>query len=682
MSQFMLLFSLGPVQTFIAQARKTRDLWIGSLLLSKLMEAAMDGIQGEFIFPATRKVEDTPDIPNKYIAIFDELSQAQAAAAQSKRQIAERWQRICEAVWKEVIASYGDEETRRIWKRQTGVDPEAHQADLDTLFEIYWAIVEREEAKDYGAWLEDTESKLAARKRLRDFKAEEEPGEKSALSGEREILRRNETSPKEIQGFWAKIAVRHSQMDIDQEGKEHLDAVDTVKRFAMEAKAIDSERPFPSTSSIATASFVERLLEVAIDPPRVLSEWQLVTGGKLVSKAREATQDIPYLAQKSNDAKYTERSWLLRRDGDLYFPETFVPRRLQEDYRVTNRSDAESLARNGKEALRVLLQATDTLKITRPTPYYAVVQMDGDNMGILLSGVQNDTEHSNISKALSSFSRETALDLVEKLYPARLVYAGGDDVLAFAPLARDTAEAGEPGHVLNLANMLQGKYRERVIDALPNPHNEERVKGITASSGVVIAHHYTSLSYVLRSAREAESIAKKRYGRNALVVTLIRRSGEQTRVGCHWRYPQLGSDDSPGQPIALFSRFYHLFKDDVLSPKCVYTLLEEAPALVKMEIEEALDSKRTSSAMQSEIKRILKRQRDTRREADFPDTEVDQYAWYLTRLAAAIDADENPHLRKGELKSVELHSDSRRYGLVEVLGWLLVMAFLARKEQE
>src|SRR6202011_4205267 len=148
----------------------------------------------------------------------------------------------------------------------------------------------------------------------------------------------------------------------------------------------------------------------------------------------------------SNDPKYGERRWLLRRDGDLYFPETFVPRRLEEDYRVTNKSDAENLARNGKEALRVLLKATDTLNVTRPTPYYAVVQMDGDNMGILLSGVQDDIEHNSISQALSSFSRETALELVEKQYPARLVFAGGDDVLAFAPLARETAEADQPKH--------------------------------------------------------------------------------------------------------------------------------------------------------------------------------------------------------------------------------------------
>ncbi len=40
-NQHMLMFSLGPVQPFIEQARKTRDLWLGSFLLAKLMEAAM-----------------------------------------------------------------------------------------------------------------------------------------------------------------------------------------------------------------------------------------------------------------------------------------------------------------------------------------------------------------------------------------------------------------------------------------------------------------------------------------------------------------------------------------------------------------------------------------------------------------------------------------------------------------
>lgn len=669
MTKYMLMISLGPVQTFIAQARKTRDLWSGSLLLSTLMQAAMEGIKGTVIYPATWKVEDTPDIPNKYVAIFHNLEKAQAAAAQSKRQIAERWQGICEVVWKKIIDRHGDEETQRIWRRQTGVDPlDPRQMDIDTLFETYWVVVERKEGQGYGDWFKETESTLAARKRLRDFRNEDEPGEKSVISGDREVLHRKGSSRKEIEQFWLEVVASQSADDIDKEGKEHLDAIDVIKRFAMKAEALTIEKPFPSTSSIATASFVERLLEAAIDPPRALEDWRQVTSGKLAS---ETTQDIPYLARKSNDSKYAGRNWILQRDGDLYFPETFVPRRLEKDYGA-NKTEAEDLVKNGKDALRALLKATDALKITQPTPYYAVVQMDGDNMGILLSGVRDDPEHTGISRALSSFSRETALDLVEKRYPARLVYAGGDDVLAFAPLARDVAETGQPKHVLDLVDMLQTEYRKKVIDALLPPRDEERVKSITASTGIVIAHHYTSLSYVLRSAKEAESLAKKRYGRNAMVVTVIRRSGEQTRVGCHWRYEGLDDD---GQPIPIFSKFYTLFKHDSLSPKCVYVLLEEAPTLVGL----------SEDAQASEIKRVLQRQYDKERDKQNENkADIPGLAKHIAKLAKAMDDDmRKRHTTDKDLEiAVELHSDEARYGIVEILGWLLVMAFLARKDQE
>ena len=705
--RYMLIFTLGPAQLFIQQARKTRDLWIGSLLLAKLMEAAMDGIKGTFVFPDGQagststipktKVEEIPDIPNKYIALFDDSSQAQRAAQQSQKQITELWRDICDKVWQRVIVNHADEETQSIWLRQTGINPRTHQVNQDAFFEVYWAIIERQVGHAYGEWFEAAKELLEARKRLRNFGAKEEPGEKSAISGEREVLRRKGTSPKEVQQFWEKIAGHHSAKDINQEGKEHLDAIDTVKRFAMEADAIiinkrPFQMPFPSTSFIATASFVEKLIEMTSDfPPHVLQEWRTVTKGKLESKEKEeeARRTIPFFTRKAS----SENAWLLRRDGDLYFTETFVPRRLKEEYDVPT-SEGEELAKRGSNALRALLRTTDEHKITRPTPYYAVIQMDGDNMGILLSGVKEETEHGKISLALSSFAREIAPGLVEQQYPARLVYAGGDDVLAFAPLARDKVEGKQPQHILNLAYELQSEYKKTVIDALPKTLATARRDKVTASAGIVIAHHYTSLSYVLRSARETEDSAKKRYGKNALVVTLIRRSGEQTRVGCRWHYPELAED---GQPIELFSRFYQFFKDDVLSPKCVHTLLEEAPALVGLE----------RSAQRSEVKRVLARQlsdhlsteqqllllnpknqpannapltseEKKRRIAE----QIKTLAEQIVALAEAMDqwnisrAEEKPSL------SVELHNDILRYGLVEVLGWLLVMAFLARKELE
>ena len=86
----------------------------------------------------------------------------------------------------------------------------------------------------------------------------------------------------------------------------------------------------------------------------------------------------------------------------------------------------------------------------------------------------------------------------------------------------------------------------------------------------------------------------------------------------------------------------------------------------------------------SEIKRILLRQRsaDEKKKKQLSDEEVQSKAKELVNLAKAMDKEEYPHRKKGQSNSVELHTEDRRYGLVEVLGWLLVMLFLARKEHE
>ena len=50
-----LMVSIGPVQGFVAQARRTRDLWAGSFLLSWLTGKAMAAVTaagGRILVPA------------------------------------------------------------------------------------------------------------------------------------------------------------------------------------------------------------------------------------------------------------------------------------------------------------------------------------------------------------------------------------------------------------------------------------------------------------------------------------------------------------------------------------------------------------------------------------------------------------------------------------------------------
>lgn len=687
MTQYMLLFSLGPVQPFIAQARKTRDLWLGSFLLSALMQVSMEGIETKLVFPNKPfidKNKEIPDLPNKYIAIFDTPDDAVDAAVSSERKIKQFWQDICNDVWDFVLEkpAHSIKATRDLWNEQT---------NAEHVFEIFWVIVAKND-KQYKEWLKETQLTFDSRKHLRNFPQQEESGEKSTISGLRSALRGSGEQREDVRKFWSRVATRQSPRDISPDGAERLDAIDTVKRFAFCSRSLTQklgrtklDAGFPSTSSIATATFIERLIAASEDPAlsSAIAEW--------LARAKELNEvmpaSIPLLSTQARS--YPLRARILELDGDCLFPETFNANRLKKEFRFDDERKAAKLARSGPEALAKLFRATDTLipPIARPTPYYAMIQMDGDKMGSLINGVQDKDEHEKISRALSDFSRMHVPAIVEENYPGRLIYAGGDDVFALAPLARDSIQPEQVQEnqtppvktALDLVDQLQQRYRQvvqaKVKDTKASENGEvaqppSRKELVTASAGIAIAHHYTSLSYVRRMSKEAEQLAKNHYGRNALVVTVLRRSGEQTRVGCHWRYPDI--NDEEAQPVPLFLFFYNLFKEDILSPKSVFSLLEEAPTLVGLK----------RDAQQSEVKRILRRQRNPALEDHLPDDVIHRKAEQLVKLAQAMDEAKHPILKEKQGLAVELHSDSRRYGLVEVLGWLLVMLFLTRKEQE
>src|ERR1019366_10068292 len=61
----LLVFSIGPVQEFIAAARRTRDLWVGSEMLSEVSRAAAGVIgDGRLIFPPSIDPELPPSVAN------------------------------------------------------------------------------------------------------------------------------------------------------------------------------------------------------------------------------------------------------------------------------------------------------------------------------------------------------------------------------------------------------------------------------------------------------------------------------------------------------------------------------------------------------------------------------------------------------------------------------------------
>ncbi len=101
----LLALSIGPVQEFIAAARRTRDLWFGSYLLSEVSKAAAKSVSdagGRLIFPHP-EIDLTPGRETVNVAnvILAELPEGEPSKiAQSARKVAmDRWLEFAKDAW-------------------------------------------------------------------------------------------------------------------------------------------------------------------------------------------------------------------------------------------------------------------------------------------------------------------------------------------------------------------------------------------------------------------------------------------------------------------------------------------------------------------------------------------------------------------------------------------------------
>ncbi|RME76864.1 MAG: hypothetical protein D6776_00500, partial [Planctomycetota bacterium] len=169
--------------------------------------------------------------------------------------------------------------------------------------------------------------------------------------------------------------------------------------------------------------------------------------------------------------------------------------------------------------------------------------------------------HAAISRALNGFALELAPRVVESLHLGKLLYAGGDDLLAMAAVD-DVLSMAEllrcaysgieppgdvaPGGDLQLGggHALVGRGdRRRLLRAMGR-----RASG---SCGIVIAHHTAPLAVVLRELRAAERRAKEAGGRDAVSIALIKRAGGMTHWTTRWGLRCEAGEAEEPRPSAL-----------------------------------------------------------------------------------------------------------------------------------
>lgn len=409
MNRSLLLIALGPVQEFIEQARRTRDVWFGSWVLSHLSKKVAQTLPREGLIFPTGESLPSPDAQtidpsaerisysNQILAIVPD---AKAAIAQARTAFDQEVSSFIKILLKAEIN----------WLEDLPVNQREQQLteQLQDLFEFQYTYVDLPTDQQYSDQRKKLYQLYTARKNTRSF---------AAIEWQQGLQKARRSDKSSLDG-WRTMVAR------GKKSGENLSAVDLLKR-ELKPHDIDTAYPkglngFPSTSHMAALAFAQSMQNT--DPANINQEWT-----KYINKLEEF------------DEKFTEFEQLpLRfRNQQLFFGvydgSLIYESRLGDDIQKPEETDKAGKAKYDSN----LTKARNALQIFIGNqivpPYYAIIAADGDKMGDLINSITDPETHRQLSHAVTQFAQEAAKILEEK-YQAAVIYAGGDDVLALLPL--------------------------------------------------------------------------------------------------------------------------------------------------------------------------------------------------------------------------------------------------------
>jgi CRISPR-associated protein Cmr2 len=648
----LLSFAVGPVQRFIAQARRTSDLWAGSVVLGQAILAGVRPIVEELgpdhvVFPVLRSNRaflgwlvkrspwaarlgslwpdgEIPDherlgsLPNRFLAVVP-ASRAEDLGKRCERAVQECWGRFVaeRAMWlQEAAQELGDYAAMTTeqagghlrvtwaaspWPLVDAVSDERAEAiclaawgrgaRLGENVERYIGIIREARANPGGgpkpfqpnggilyAGCYDSVERLAAAVKLTPrLTPRPEGGLKCSLCGERSVVPARiefESQRALWRGLQRRLEAGDETRGLVRNGEALCGVCWAKRRFGFEEHLTG----IPSTPEIAATPFKAALLR-KLDSADTPGEF------------REAMDDL--CRKVEQDGRYWDAFVVpglrrFKRTGGLAGRVARVSGEVLLAHPREDRDpDAEPVPPEIARAAARLRSEAAEQGIARPRPYLAVIVVDGDEMGKWLSGeksvllgeylserARNELEgqfrewniesllglpwpmtpalHVAFSEACGVFSQRTAPRTVEEESLGVLVYAGGDDVLALVPVGMDVE--GKVEYATEMVRQLRFRFSGHVRrqeksgeDVVATTETEAgfvldryglglAFGGLaTASAGVAVFHNRWPLSRALDAARQAEKYAKNVLRRDALGITILRRSGQATVTGLGFR---------------------------------------------------------------------------------------------------------------------------------------------------
>ena len=489
---YLVQITVGPVQGFIASARRSRDLWAGSRLLSDVAHQVglfLLAQKAALIYPTANRLNeantsaaDQSNFSNQLLARVTPDKPIQTFAQELKQRAQQAFQEQASKALAQ-LPNQGEALDKDLWEHQC-------QQALDCF--VAWAPVIEAPSDGYLDALARLKGAMAARKATRDFQPwatqADQPGRagrfKSSLDGQAESVL---PFPKDT------VARQPLVQRLGLAPREELDMLGVVKRM------VGLNERFTAFTRIAADPWIQRLDKKSLPglrdayEPLVALGFATRTGG--------------------NDGVYSSFPF----DAALLYPERLVV------------AQAEAGANpQAKSALTALEQVLKPLwqQHGQPCPYAALLMADGDQMGAFIGQALGREGHQAISNAIARFA--DAAPGITRDHRGHAIYAGGEDLMLLMPL---------PG-VIGAARALSDAFSAGLQDGIPAELLKENTLFPTLRVGAAICHIMDPYALLRERANAAEQLAKyppESNGKpgNALGLRLHIRSGQtlQVRLG-------------------------------------------------------------------------------------------------------------------------------------------------------
>ncbi len=675
-----LLMQIGPVQEYIAQARRTLDLWSGSYLLSYLVAAGLKHIALNYgpdnvIFPnlcgqpifdlmlkdeiwskasiheketnndqtlwdcfgyeLTREGQPndygrrrllTPSLPNRFLAVIPagaDGAQAVAIAQDVEKAIREQFDDIAQSAWE-----WGKDNLKGAAEWHEGLRKRFEEQRARFL-EISWQVL---------PWPALPDEAFNLTTHLPDAKEhQQDEGPRAGLWTILEMARRMKKDHRDVRNFQCEVFPPGTR---DAQGRDISGWKDGSKL-----------QPDAKLDNVGAAwSALYQLLSWQLDAVRQTRAWKAwadtgwIVGGDQRKDALNGKEEaiLDLTGRTEEDIERLNQNCRiphLLKAGELIGASTLIKRLwptawLQKQHPFLRSGDFSMPDTRQIAEGRPFAQESGDEGSEEEAKYFAVLALDGDEIGKWVSGLHSampklsdqlsdytdpatgqragakvyfeqhglgdllgrkrplsPSFHLQFSEMLANFANFCVRRIVEA-HDGRLIYSGGDDVLALLPAdkslpcAQALREAfrGNPQHLNKLRGAWRGDRKEdlplfdfdqpgfirlheqalslagepkKFCAMVPGPATD-------CSVGVAIAHFKSPLQDVVRAAQAAEKRAKSKLGRSALAVTLMKRSGEIIEWGCQW---ESGGLEAHQTMVAAL-------QDEVVSKKFPHRIVE------------------------------------------------------------------------------------------------------------